>query len=372
MKYDLEFVNRNAAKRFAQLEHINHFYQGRQGERRLFSLEGVVVASGARGGCFAAQKLIKWSNFWGGEYAQPERYVGQDDQKIFYLGMFYGCWGHCITDNLRHIWPIVRNKLPRGLKLAYTTSAINEKLPNNFFALLERCGIQREDLLCVSTPTKFKEVWFAEPSYWYDGDLQARYYTTEFLDTIDMILGKDCVEASNIQSKKKIYLSRAGWRTSKPDFGENNIESAFHSAGYEIVHPEELSLVELIGMLSQCNCLAATEGSISHNALFLPSKSKLIVIRKADYINDVQMTINQIRDLNVKIIDAFRDEFLAYPKEPWRGPFFLYVSKGLAEFLHVSNAKFPMALYFCYFLSFLKMRIRVVLSFVKHNIFCRR
>ena len=122
-------------------------------------------------------------------------------------------------------------------------------------------------------------------------------------------------------------------------------------------------------MLSRCNCLAATEGSIAHNALFLPDNAKLVVVRKANYINDVQMTINQIRDLDVTIIDAFRDEFIARPREPWRGPFFVYVSKELANFLGISKMQFPIALYFRYFLSFLKMRIRSFFSFIKHNIF---
>ena len=287
------------------------------------------------------------------------------DEEVFYLGMFDACWGHCLGDNLRHIWPVVRGTLALNVKFVYMTSAPEIKLPTNFIAMLKAIGIDLTAAEKIVRPMRFSKLHMADPSYWLSPEFKGRYYSKEFEETIDAIRSKFL--GAYGERLNRVYFSRAGWKTAKPDIGERLLELAFRNKGYEIVHPEELTIEGLINMLANCREFVATDGSCAHNAIFSPRGAKLVVLRKASYVNDVQMVFNQMRDLDVTIVDAYRDDFLAYPSQPWLGPFYLCVNKYLARFLDCETA-YDIVGYFAYFCSFVRMRTRICISSVKHGL----
>lgn len=322
------------------------------------------------GGVFAEGKCVEWSRFWAGDcngYAPDQAEDG--GETAFYLGMLYGCWGHCLSDDLRHVWPIAKGIVSKDIPIVYTTLIKGERLPENFFLLLEAAGVNRQRLVCVEKPTRFRKLLFADPSYWQSKELGYRVFTQEYVDTIETIRERFVV--GNEMPHRRIYLSRTGWVGNKPDVGEEFIEAAFRAHfGCEVFRPEMLTLAEMIKLMAETKTLVSTGGSCQMNSLFLAPGSESIVIRKSGWIDHCQVGIDQIRDLNVTVIDANGSWLLDRPKEPWRGPFFLYVNSRLARFLGIKS-HFPVRSFLVYVFWFLKMRTRRCLSFVKHRIFIR-
>lgn len=343
-------------------EQLDHFDQR---TRSLAKYENaVIVPSGEHGGgLYDRGSLVKWSNFNGREEPVYSDEYAQSEDEVLYIGMIFGVWGHCLTDFLRHVWPLLK----RHYKIAYTTVLPNVRIPQNYFLMLNALGVAAEDIVYVMKPTRFKAVYFGEPSDFRDMSRGGRFFTQEYVDTIEAIRSYYLKDASADSHGGAIYFSRGGWKKGCVDFGEHLIEKAFREHyNCQVVHPEKLSLAEMIRLLSTCDTLIATEGSVAHNSLFMRRGSNLISIRKTDYVNWYQPMISQARDLNVTYIDANYTSLFPTGSEPWFGPFLLGVNKYLAEFLGCNTSKIELIVPFCRFTGrYMYSRTRRGLSMVK-------
>ena len=119
------------------------------------------------------------------------------------------------------------------------------------------------------------------------------------------------------------------------DLFQKNIEKLFKSMGFKIIKPEKLKFNEQLRILQNCKCFAATEGSISHNAIFLKEGTKTILLRKCWGINEYQLVVNSARNLDVIYVDAH----LSVPKiNKFGGPFFMYINNNLILLVkHLAN-----------------------------------
>jgi hypothetical protein len=282
----------------------------------------------------------------------------EEDCTCFYLGYMYNVWGHCITDCLKNLWyfltPEGQALLKHGIKIVYIAPA-NFKFSRSTKDLLECLGIKTDNLYYVNRITKCKRIIVPEDSFTTENEI--RYFTKEYIDTINTIIKNIHIKPSTID---KLYFTRShlhknnGYR----DFGEKNIENIFRKLGFKIVAPEKLSFFEQVSMLQGCSTFAATEGSISHNALFLREGANLILLRKAPYLTGYQLAINEMKKLNVTYIDAHLSAFVD-KDSPWEGPFFMYVNSNLIRFanekgLELHHVKFPYRLFIKYVIASLK------------------
>ena len=270
--------------------------------------------------------------------------VVECNEEVLFLGSFESCWGHCITDNLKHLWILHSPLLEqyRSMKWVYAMELPEKGLPKNFIELLAVLGLNLSQLVLIDRPTKFNVVHVPDSCFYCDDATSQhyRYYTKEFVELVDCIV--DTVDpARDCNPQRKVYLTRTGWKKGNPDFGERYVEKAFVAKGFEVVRPESLSFVETVRLMGQCKALAATEGSTAHNSIFLPKGSELVVVRKADYINEYQPPINQLRDLDVVYIDAHRTTLLASARCPFSGPFFIYCNENLAKYAGI-GWRFPL------------------------------
>lgn len=284
-----------------------------------------------------------------------------DDSEALYLGMFHDVWGHCITDCIAQLWPLFSAGVPehiRNAKWIYTTQR-PQPLPSTFFKLLELLDIDPNRLEYVSKPTKFRKIYLPDKCFFTDTDVKLRVYTREFEDTINRISAR--IDAD--ERHPQIYFTRTSF--SNRDFGEASVEKVFRNMGYHIVSPEKHSFEEQIAMLKGCKRFAATEGSCSHNALFMSPGSELIIIRKIDHCNSYQHPINSMRKLNVTYIDASLSHFPSNRKKPWNGPFFVYVNKRMAAFAGV-QPHFPIKTYCRYAYPQLKKMVKRTLKRIFH------
>ena len=249
---------------------------------------------------------------------------------VVYAGVFCNVWGHFITDSTKMLWFLRSKDYTENLSgclIVYVPMA-GFKLKGNHRRFIEILGLNPEKFIPVNELTRYDSIIVPDEAFFYmEG---ARFFTDAYRAMIDEV--RDFAENNCKPSdKKKVYYSYAGYRNGKT-FGEDKLERYFVSKGYEIVHPEKLSLDEQLNILINCESFASTLGSCSHNMLFLRDDTEVILIPRSNYMNGYQETINQLHTQRISYVDAsfsvFTNEF------PWCGPFLYFVSSNLRKYFH--------------------------------------
>ncbi len=298
-------------------------------------------------GLYAEGRLIPSSKL-NQRVSVPES-IGFDDysavisEPVFYLGVLYSCWGNCITDNLKFLWPFLQlDKYPflRDCKIVYSEVRLFGKpIPDNYLKILSMFGISLERLVPIRENTLLRECILAEESYIQDPACDENLYTNEYRGVIDHIRERcNAMIDQGEKLPKKVYFSRSRWH--RWEYGERSLEDVFARAGYEIVWPELLSLEKMVAMLSHVKDFASTDGSCAHNSVFLPYGAAAVLIRKIDYKNKYQIAINKARNLDVTMVDANLSIVLYDDNDKLGGPFFVYPSRDLENLLGVKG-NFP-------------------------------
>lgn len=250
---------------------------------------------------------------------------------VIFIGILYNVYGHIITDGLKKLWFILseegRKLLQKeGVKIAYIAKW--SYIPNYVRQIYELLGIDIKEAINVRCPTKFHEVFLPDNSF-VQSKNDLRYYTNDFLYTISKL--KNHVKGKTDLCFEKVYFSRAKNNSNRREYGEIKLQILFEKIGYKIICPEDYSFIEQLQILNNCKSFASTEGSVSHNALFLNNGAELILLRKANYVNSYQLAINQMIGASVYYIDV-NFSFLAPYKEPYKGPFYLYITDNVSLF----------------------------------------
>ena len=280
---------------------------------------------GVGGACDKQDTFIKesaWNEDFEYKYAYSLENFSYMRGIFLYIGVLYNCWGHALTDNIKKIWAIGEGKYA-NLTMCYTTID-NEPLSIQAIELFHLAGVNIESAIHIKQPTIVQRLLIPDNSFCFNSP------NVRYLETINNI------KSRIVSSKKyaKIYLSRTKWQnSSKRDNGEKSLEAIFKSKGYEIVYPEKLSVEEQIKIYSTCSEMVATEGSTALNSIFLQEGAKLVVLKKADYVNKYQNVVNRLFDLNVTYIETHHSS-RTDEKEPWHGPFYVFPSKNVRLYLN--------------------------------------
>ncbi len=293
----------------------------------------------------------------GQEGAYKSGTIDYRDEEVVYLGMFFDVWGHCITDCLRHLWFFNDAKIDdkiKKLRFVWTASSWGDNFADNFWEMLSLLGFSQDRLERIVKPTKFRRIWMPDSSFHFQDSLKrdSLEYTAEYLDTINLLIAR-ATDGAPISPNRSIYLSRTSWKWNDKDFGEKYIERVFQNMDFEIVHPQGLSFVEMVRLLQSVKRLASTEGSIAHNAIFLPQGAQTYIVRKRRGVIKYQPLIDCARSLETVYIDANLSH-LQYCKEKLgHGPFFMYVNNRLARFAGIKS-HFPVIDYLRYVITYFK------------------
>lgn len=267
-------------------------------------------------------------------YEYDEKSVIHKNAEAVFLGTWVDVYGHSITDNIKKLWFLnseqyhdietEAREAGRELDLVYNYY-ISRKLPAYICDILKSLGIDAKNLVRVDNVTEYSKVYVPDNSLiMKDG---WRFYSNVFKSLI-LRISNYCLD-SIADYSEKVYLSRLSIKD-KRDFGESFIEDTFKQNGFTIIYPETLTFAQQVSLYAHCRVMATTEGSISHNAIFCKEGTELIVLRKMDYCNEYQLTINDMKKLKVTYIDAHHS---IKTRKPWEGPFFMWRTKYLNSFL---------------------------------------
>jgi len=271
-------------------------------------------------------------------------------EPTFYLGVLYSCWGNCITDSLKFLWPLLnaeRYPYLKNCKFVYSeVKLFGKPLPDNYWKILRMFGITEDRIAKLHKNTLLSQCYVADECYVQDDKTGLNYGTDEYNDVIDFICRK-CTEANPGDRSDKVYFTRSNWH--RWEYGEKSVEDVFKKAGYSIISPECQTLEEMVATLQNVSDFASTDGSCAHNAVFLRPGTRAVFLRKFDFNNKYQRSINEIRKLNATFIDANLSRIFYDDKDKLGGPFFIYPSKALRSYLHCKGA-FPVLEYLKYLL----------------------
>lgn len=362
--YCFDYLNRKNS----ELEFYSNRSHHRNLDLKINTLSDVYFLPGTK---FRGGGLVQDNNYI------PESYISSSAAKIYdysvqnaeefngdaiYIGIFHNIWGHCLTDNLKHLWFTLDNEWMerhKSLPLVYSTIYGSSILPENFVWILSKLGITIDRLLPITAVTHFKKLIFPDQCFFHYGQEDNVCYTDEYSNLVTRI--QNNIPSSSLQ---KVYFSRTKIK-SKKDWGEIKIERAFANNGYSIFYPEQMTIEQQISIIKGASILATTEGSIAHNAVFLPLNGNLVILKKANYINGYQFLICELRKLNTTFIDIGRSTILFDKRYPYLGPFFMYVSCYLSQYLRIKKPIFPYISYFSYVLvSFCNKLIRNAKLFI--------
>lgn len=288
----------------------------------------------------------------GGAYDFDKTNVEFCDEEVVYIGMLHSVWGHWITDNLKHLWFLFDERYSdlKSKKFIYTPLDPAFKFSGNALSLLGRLGIKEEDLYRIDRITKFKKVFLPDDCFirW---DNKGCWYTSGYKVLIDNIIQSNKGSSSGQtgsfnEDERKVYLTRTRLKSYK-DIGEERIEKVFKDLGFRIVSPELMTFDEQLDLLGECDVVAATEGSVTHNAVFMKEGSELVIVRKRNFVNEYQLAINEMKALRVTYIDSHKSTMLN-KKFSFTGPFFMYCSKNLSRYAQCRKPFFPVFSYLSY------------------------
>lgn len=347
MKYDLSFVKESERKKF-QDSLQNNFFLDIPLSIKCYE-NAFIVPDQGNGVSGVMTQDFQFLSSSGLDGIEKWEYNGDSFKKsdtiVVFLGCFHWVWGHYLTDNIKRLWFLFSEEgkdiLAKGAILSYTSIG-NKEISQNGSLLMSYLGVNTSQLCRITQLTQFSKVFIPDssiiPFLEKNNSLLYRKYTSHFKTTISLI---KCVIPKTIVFRS-VYFTRTGLKENYlREFGEWEIERVFKKKGFVIVHPEDYSLIDQLSILGNCESFATTEGSIAHNAIFCKRNTKVIIIRKADYLNTYQLMINDLADLDVTYIDSNRSCPPYGDNHVWYGPFFLCVTPYLKRWVNERILSFP-------------------------------
>ena len=259
------------------------------------------------------------------------------DEPAILIGNIPFLFGHSFTDGFKSLWFTMtedyRSLIKQGAKpVLMIPSAQKDSFPPYYLAFLRLLDIDVKEVELITQNTLFKDLIIPDLCWGYDEKGQI-FFTEEYRQICQQIThGIDAQDLGSASPQEKVYLTRTRFCNWKREVGESDLERVFARQGYKIVSPETLSIEEQIKILRGANSIATTEGSISHAFIFCKPNTKVIIIRKTNWVNPYQLAINQAADLNVTYVDAHRTKVV---KEEWKrmaGPFYLCITPEVERF----------------------------------------
>lgn len=256
-------------------------------------------------------------------YYNPSEYgIEESYETVVYCGFFNKVWGHFITEVVSRLWYALKNDKSVDAYVFIDSLDGNKQFSGNYFEFLKLLGIS-EKVRIINKPTKFKKVIVPEEGLVYND-----HYTQEFIDLYQFINKKGLKLYSGEKYDKVFFSKRKLPISAESNLNEKFLDNYFKKNGYIIFYPEQLSLIDTIGILQNAKYFAGIASSLLHNQLFGTSSQTTICIEKQAFYNPYQVMVAKITDCKTIFIDACRCIFTVNTA----GPFIFDYTKFLDQY----------------------------------------
>lgn len=181
-----------------------------------------------------------------------------------------------------------------------------KQLLENFVELLKIFDIDINKMQPVTKPVKFKNIILPDESFFHDKQI---YFSNEYLETVEQIRNFALKNKTPVDNKKLfLYYGRK-------TLNEQRLAKYFQEKGYAVIVPENIPLAAQLNLYINCESFASTVGYCSHNMIFTPTTSEVILIPRGYFANGYQETFDQLHERKIFYIDSTLSVFA--PNHRW-------------------------------------------------------
>jgi capsular polysaccharide biosynthesis protein len=251
-----------------------------------------------RGHLITDSKRAKLNRAWS---AQPQvialprsRLTQRVAGRTFYAGHLLHVFGHLLLEMLPRFWPALDFGEFDQVLFRPARAGRNSGSPD--FEPYERdtliaLGVDPEQVVLVGDrPLVVEDLTVSTPA------LVLKYgVDPAILVAFDRL--RSAFAGTGGDTDRRVYLSRTrltdGYRKAT---NEDAIETMFEGAGFEIVHPQELTLAEQVATVAAATAIAGCDGSALHLGAFARPGTVLLAIDSRVVVN--QFMLDRVRGLD--------------------------------------------------------------------------
>jgi hypothetical protein len=192
-------------------------------------------------------------------------------------------YGHVLLEVIPNLWAqdLITDK---AMKIATSI-----KLSPGYLAMFDALGVKPERIERIVGPTYSPTVFLPSKT------IQRRRFINPLArNTFDRIKNNLSYK-SRIMPYERIYISRSKVNGRKL-LNEKLVEDLFYSLGFEIIHPQELSIYDQVKLFSEAKYIAGSGGSAMHNTLFSNEECKVLIISSIGWVVVADSLICQVPD----------------------------------------------------------------------------
>lgn len=189
----------------------------------------------------------------------------------FFLGSVHPHFGHVLLEGLSRVWafPAFDRAHPDGRCVIYEPWT-----PDFALELLGRAGLPPDRILRPERPLVIERLHVPDAAI-----RTHQWIAAEQVQTWGRIAA---TFGDGATARRRIYLSRRGV-TTRALTNEAEVEAIFAEAGFEIIRPEALSIVEQGRMAREAEVLAGCVGSQMYLAAFQPPGGHTLVLAPSNF-----------------------------------------------------------------------------------------
>lgn len=259
MKYNKKYLSKSLSLQYEKTEGIDFRLEQQLGIR-LYNDATIILGIGVYD---SKCTFIDGTDLHEGKIHKYDKNINISKviDEAVYLGTFFYCWGHCITDNIKRMWIFLDNEYPMAKYLysAYDDYPIND----SFIKLLNYLIPTNVECEELKTAIRVHRLMIPDPCIVSMSD--GIHYHNNYISLINKIkmqvLQNSCeglfsvhgndldivknengdISQSSCVKQRRVYFSRSKSKT-KNEFGNIELDKAFEKAGFNIIYPEECSL----------------------------------------------------------------------------------------------------------------------------------
>ena len=226
------------------------------------------------------------------------------DEKVVYCGYLVNHWGHFLVEAVTRLWYVLENDASVDKYVFFLGENQEREIRGNYREFFQLLKIW-DKLEIIHTPTTYREVIVPEIAF-----RCMEFFSPKYLEVFDFIAGNITVDPA-WQRADRLFFTRSSFAKGNGfDFGLDCLDNFFQNNGFTLLAPETITLSHLIWLIRGASEVATISGSVHHNMLFARCGQKLILLERFVINVDYQVSINQMRQLDVTPIDA---NFHLYP-----------------------------------------------------------
>lgn len=287
---------------------------------------------GLGGVCDAAGEFVPLSYYDGGWATHGGKYDWDNethmDCDVVYFGMYFNHWGHFLVDLIGRLWYFAKNK-GQKFKLAYLGP---EEPKGNFLEFFSLLGIEQEDLIHITAPTRFNNVIVPEFSckscVWYSNEYRSIF--DSMIETVE----QEGYVPENLPKLEKVYFTRLAFgKARQTEIGEEKLSKWLATNGFSLIPPERLSIRDQIYVWNHAGHIVCLDGSIPISVAFSNNPDLTLTIMHKTHLEHLNVELYLLmRPCNVTFLDAYWEPFRNYPKNIGAGPFLFHITDDVFEY----------------------------------------